>query len=178
MENPAFARTCGFTIRRPGKPERQSDVPSLRKLQKFDQLMTANGLWEELTMDRVAANLREGRIEREDSLVHDTTHYHAYSSRQMVERPTPSNADARQTAASGEDSPAPAAQTCQPVAMVKLDGAPVGVGRARDPAGRGGDERCRQPRFPERGAALAPFVLPASGLACSDHAFAGRRCGG
>jgi hypothetical protein len=139
MENPAFARTCGFTIRRPGKPERQRDVPSLRKLQQFDQLMTANGLWEELAMDRVAANLREGRIEREDTLVHDTTHYHAYSSKQMVELPPPSNADARQTAASGEDSPAPVAQTYQPAAMVKLDSTPMVVGRAkavRVPAGQ------------------------------------------
>jgi hypothetical protein len=137
VENPAFARTCGFTIRRPGKPERQSDVPSLRKLQQFDQIMTANGLWEELAIDRVAANLREGQIEMEDTLVHDTTHYHAYSSKQMVELPTPSHADARRTAASGEDSPA--AQTSQPVARVKVDGVPVVVGRAkvvRVPAGQ------------------------------------------
>jgi len=86
-ENPAFARTCGFTIPRPGKPDRQSDIPSLRKLQQFDQIMTAAGLWEELALDRVAANLREGAIEVEDTLVHDTTHYHAYSSMQAVELP-------------------------------------------------------------------------------------------
>ncbi len=29
-ENPAFARTCGFTVPRPGKPARQSDIPSLQ----------------------------------------------------------------------------------------------------------------------------------------------------
>jgi hypothetical protein len=139
MENPAFARTCGFTIRRPGKPERQRDVPSLRKLQQFDQLMTTNGLWEELALNRVAANLREGRFEREDTLVHDTTHYHAYSSKQMVELPKTNHADAGQTAASSEDSPAPAAQASPPVPVVKMAGGPVVVGQTkvvRVPAGQ------------------------------------------
>jgi hypothetical protein len=139
MENPAFARTCGFTIRRPGKPERQRDVPSLRKLQQFDQLMTTNGLWEELALNRVAANLWEGRFEREDTLVHDTTHYHAYSSKQMVELPKTNHADAGQTAASSEDSPAPAAQASPPVPVVKMAGGPVVVGQTkvvRVPAGQ------------------------------------------
>ena len=63
-ENPAFARTCGFTIPRPGRTERASDIPSLRKLQQFDQIMTENGLWEEIALDQVAANLRDGKIER------------------------------------------------------------------------------------------------------------------
>jgi hypothetical protein len=91
-ENPAFARTCGFTFSRPGKPERQSDIPSLRKLQQFDQIMTANGLWGELALDRVAANIREGNIKMESTLVHDTTHYHAYSSIQVIELPERSTA--------------------------------------------------------------------------------------
>jgi uncharacterized glyoxalase superfamily protein PhnB len=86
-ENPAFARVCGFTIPKPGKSERQSDIPSLRKLQQFDQIMTAAGLWEELALDRVAANLREGKIKEEATLVHDTTHYHAYSSMKAIELP-------------------------------------------------------------------------------------------
>lgn len=139
VENPAFARTCGFTIRRPGKPERQSDVPSLRKLQQFDQLMTANGLWEELAVDRVAANLREGKVEMEDTLVHDTTHYYAYSSKQMVELAAPFDAEARQTPAANEDSPVPASQSSQPVPVVKVNGGPVVVGRievVRVPAGQ------------------------------------------
>ena len=139
VENPAFARTCGFTIRRPGKPERQSDVPSLRKLQQFDQLMTANGLWEELAVDRVAANLREGKVEMEDTLVHDTTHYHAYSSKQMVKLAAPFDAETRQTPASNEDSPVPASQSSQPIPAVKVDGGPVVVGRievVRVPAGQ------------------------------------------
>jgi hypothetical protein len=86
-ENPAFARTCGFTIPRVDKPERQSDIPSLRKLQQFDQIMTQNGLWAEAALDRVAANLRDGTVQVESTLVHDTTHYLAYSSMQVIDLP-------------------------------------------------------------------------------------------
>ena len=116
-ENPAFARTCGFTIPRPGKPERQSDIPSLRKLQQFDQIMTATGLWEELSLDRVAANLREGKLQVEATLVHDTTHYHAYSSMQVVELPE-----------AAKESSVPADKM---TATVKLDGKPVAVARVK-----------------------------------------------
>jgi hypothetical protein len=112
-ENPAFARTCGFTIPRPGKPERQSDIPSRRKLQQFDQIMTATGLWEELALDHVAANLREGKVKLEGTLVHDTTHYHAYSSMQVIELP-----EARKE---------PSAPADKPMAVVKVDGKPVAI---------------------------------------------------
>jgi hypothetical protein len=64
-ENRAFARTCGFTIPRPGKPVRQTDIPSLRKLQQFDQIMTDNQLWAELALDQVADNLRNGTVKPE-----------------------------------------------------------------------------------------------------------------
>jgi hypothetical protein len=84
-ENPAFARCCGFTLPRPGKPRRQSDLPSLRKLQQFDQIMTENGLWGELALDRVADNLRTGVVQEESTVVHDTTHYHAYSEMKVVD---------------------------------------------------------------------------------------------
>ena len=114
-ENPAFARTCGFTIPIPGKPERQSDIPSLRKLQQFDQIMTTAGLWEELALDRVAANLREGKIKVEPTLVHDTTHYHAYSLMQVIDLP--------------EAAEEPSAAADKPAAAVKVDGKPVPVAR-------------------------------------------------
>lgn len=84
-ENPAFARTCGFTIPRRGRRERQSDIPSLRKLQQFDQIMTESGLWSQVALDRVAANLRVGIVKLEATLVHDTTHYLAYSSMQVID---------------------------------------------------------------------------------------------
>jgi len=100
-ENPAFARTCGFTIPRVDKPERQSDIPSLRKLQQFDQIMTQNGLWAEAALDRVADNLRAGTVRVESTLVHDTTHYLAYSSMQVIDLPD--------LPACGEGVPEPAA---------------------------------------------------------------------
>ena len=131
-ENPAFARTCGFTMRRRGKPERQTDVPSLRKLQQFDQIMTDSGLWEELAVDRVAANLREGQIKMEATLVHDTTHYHAYSLMQVVELPTSVDVG-------GPEKPVPAAPLGQAVPRVKVGGNPVAVAQvevAKVPAGQ------------------------------------------
>jgi hypothetical protein len=87
-ENPAFARTCGFTIPQTGKPERASDIPSLRKLQQFDQIMTQSGLWGEAALDRVAANLRAGTVRVESTVVHDTTHYRAYSAMQVLDLPS------------------------------------------------------------------------------------------
>ena len=76
--------------------------------------MTAAGLWEELALDRVAANLREGKIKGEETLVHDTTHYHAYSSMQVIELPEVA-----------KELSAPADK----VTTVKVDGNPVVVGR-------------------------------------------------
>ncbi|MDA1056132.1 MAG: hypothetical protein O3C40_37610 [Planctomycetota bacterium] len=101
-ENPAFTRTCGFTIPRPGMSERASDIPSLRKLQQFDQIMTENGLWEEIALDQVAANLRAGKVEMESTLVHDTTHYHAWSSMTVVELPEAASASEQATEPSGD----------------------------------------------------------------------------
>ena len=37
IENPSFARSCGFTLPDPRRGYRQSDVPSLRKLEQLDQ---------------------------------------------------------------------------------------------------------------------------------------------
>jgi hypothetical protein len=59
-------------------------VPSLRKLEQFDQIMTAAGLWEHLKLSEVKTNLASGVIRAETELVGDTTHYHAYSSFETV----------------------------------------------------------------------------------------------
>jgi hypothetical protein len=85
--NPSYARACGFTLPAPEGHYRQSDVPSLRKLEQFDQIMTAAGLWSEAAVDQVARNLKTGRIQAESTVVHDTTHYPAFSSMQVVELP-------------------------------------------------------------------------------------------
>jgi hypothetical protein len=85
--NPSYARTCGFTLPEPNGQYRHSDVPSLRKLEQFDQIMATAGLWSEAAVDQVARNLKTGRIQAESAAVHDTTHYQACSGMQVVELP-------------------------------------------------------------------------------------------
>jgi hypothetical protein len=87
IDNPSFARCCGFTLPDPKRGYRQSDVPSLRKLEQFDQIMSDNGLWGEAAVERVAKNLEEGYVQLEPTLVHDTTHYQAFSSMRVVDLP-------------------------------------------------------------------------------------------
>ena len=83
--NPSFARACGFTPSRKGRPYRQSDVPSLRKLQQFDQIMAEYGLWDQCKWDEVNRNLSSGLIHPEAELVHDTSHWEAFSGFEVVE---------------------------------------------------------------------------------------------
>ena len=87
--NPSFARACGFTLPRSNGLYCHTDVPSLRKLQQFDQIMTSLGLWGQAKVQQVVRNLKAGRIRIESTLVHDTTHYPAYSSMRAVEVPPP-----------------------------------------------------------------------------------------
>ena len=85
-DNPSFARACGFTL-----PDaagyRQSDVPGLRKVQQFDQIMTERGLWDRAAVKQVAANLAAKLFDVGSTLVHDTTHFHAASALRTVELP-------------------------------------------------------------------------------------------
>jgi hypothetical protein len=83
--NPAFARTCGFTLPVPDFGYRASDVPSRRKLEQFDQIMTANGLWGHIAVQQVRQNLESGKLELSAIGVHDTTHHHAFSSMEVPE---------------------------------------------------------------------------------------------
>jgi hypothetical protein len=80
QNNPAFARTCGFTLPSIDCGYRQSDIPSLRKLEQFDQIMTINNLWNNAAVTQVKRNFETGKIKAESVLVHDTTHYDAHSS--------------------------------------------------------------------------------------------------
>jgi len=92
VSNPAFARACGFTLPQV-KDERlaaqyaSSDLPSLRKIEQFDQLMTARGLWDHLALEAVRANLASGKLVVDPTLVHDTTHHEAHSQRTAVDLP-------------------------------------------------------------------------------------------
>jgi hypothetical protein len=104
IDNPAFARTCGFTLPDPAIGYRQSDVPSLRKLEQFDQIMANTGLWGDASLAQVRENISNERITIEPTIVHDTTHYPAYSEMRSVEIPG-------QTSAADEDSQADSAPT-------------------------------------------------------------------
>lgn len=93
--NPGYARACGFTLADPRRGYRQSDVPSLRKIEQFDQIMTRAGLWRHMALAEVRRNLEQGVVKMETRVVHDTTHYPAFSARTAV--PLPAAAQAPKT---------------------------------------------------------------------------------
>ncbi len=83
--NPAFARVCGFSHKKKDRSDyHYQQVPSLRKLEQFDQIMTEAALWDRIKLSEVKTNLSAGVIQPESELVGDTTHYHAYSSFETV----------------------------------------------------------------------------------------------
>jgi hypothetical protein len=77
--NPAFVRVCGFAPKSEKDEYCYRHVPSLRKLQQFDQVMRDAGLWNKMKLSEVRRNIKEGVIKLEKELVGDTTHYYAYS---------------------------------------------------------------------------------------------------
>jgi hypothetical protein len=79
--NPSFARVCGFAPKEKDKAGcyHHHHVPSLRKLEQFDQVMRQAGLWDRIKVSEVKTNIQIGVIKHEKELVGDTTHYHAYS---------------------------------------------------------------------------------------------------
>ena len=85
--NPSFARVCGFLPQAKDKAPvyHAGHIPSLRKLEQFDQVMRQAGLWERIKRAEVTTNLQSGVIKPETELVGDTTHYLAYSSFETVE---------------------------------------------------------------------------------------------
>ncbi len=87
VNNPSFARTCGFTLPDAEAGYRQSDVPGLRKLEQFDEIMTMNGIWDQAAVAQVRRNLEAGRIKVSATLVHDTTHFEANSSFRIAKAP-------------------------------------------------------------------------------------------
>jgi len=77
--NLSFARVCGFIPKGDNDQYWFKYVPSIRKLEQFDQIMTDYGLWDRLKIKEVIENLEQGIIKEEKELVGDTTHFHAYS---------------------------------------------------------------------------------------------------
>ena len=82
--NPSFARVCGFIPRHVRDEYCSEHIPSLRKLEQFDQIMRENGIWAKIKVEEVKENLKSGVIRKENELVGDTTHYYAYSGFETV----------------------------------------------------------------------------------------------
>lgn len=77
--NPSFVRVCGFAPKNENDEYCYRHVPGLRKLEQFDQIMKKYGLWDKIKKAEILRNIKTGVIKRENELVGDTTHYHAYS---------------------------------------------------------------------------------------------------
>ena len=62
--NPSFARVCGFAPKQKDQSGQYSylQVPSLRKLEQFDQVMRQAGLWDRIKVCEVKTNLQSGVI--------------------------------------------------------------------------------------------------------------------
>jgi hypothetical protein len=82
--NLAFARVCGFIPKADNDQYWFKYVPSIRKLEQFDQIMTDYGLWDRCKTKEVIENIELGIIKKEKELVGDTTHFHAYSGFETV----------------------------------------------------------------------------------------------
>ena len=82
--NLSFARVCGFVPKGADENYWYQYVPSLRKLEQFDQIMTEYGLWSKAKWDHVRENIDNRIIQKENELVGDTTHYHAHSKFETV----------------------------------------------------------------------------------------------
>lgn len=82
--NLSFARVCGFIPKGPDDPYWYKNVPSIRKLEQFDQIMTDYGLWHQCKILELTENIEQGAIKKENVLVGDTTHYHAHSGFETV----------------------------------------------------------------------------------------------
>lgn len=82
--NLSFARVCGFVPNNIDERYWYRNIPSLRKIEQFDQIMTEYGLWSRSKWEEVRRNIEQGIIKKESELVGDTTHYYAYSGFETV----------------------------------------------------------------------------------------------
>lgn len=133
-DNPSFARACGFTLPDREVGYRQTDVPGLRKVEQFDQIMTDRGLWDQAAVQQVAANLKAKVVQIRSTAVHDTTHYHAYSELKTVELPEErENLEAEDTGLGGGAPPATAEEQTVPKKGTKIRKAKPGTKEKRKP---------------------------------------------
>ena len=126
--SPPLARVCGFTIPVPEVEYRRTDIPSLRKLEQFDQIMGARGLWSEASVRTIRGNLANGTLSLKERqpLVHDTTHYMAYSAMDVVTVPAPEEASEAAVASRAEP------PSTQQVSSAEVASSPVCGGNATE----------------------------------------------
>jgi hypothetical protein len=157
--NPAFARLCGFGYALAEKGRVVTDsVPSLRKLEEFDQVMAEAGIWGAISTRTVRENLESGRVELEEDLVADTTHYRACSGFSVAQvAVAPAEAAAQEAAPPPETAAAQEAVAPPETAAAQESTA---AGKA-EPAGR------RAPRKKVRRA--VPRVAKRCGCAEKEH---------
>jgi hypothetical protein len=84
VNNPSFARACGFITLRTKNLYNRNDIPSLRTLEQFDQIMTEQGLWHDLKIAQMRENIQSGVIRMGKEWIHDTTHVRAKSKFEVV----------------------------------------------------------------------------------------------
>jgi len=80
--NPTFARACDFlgseALKQPDELTSRR-LPSLSVCEEFNEVMTRYGLWHLARIEQVHHNLESGVVDKEDTLVFDTTHLEANS---------------------------------------------------------------------------------------------------
>ncbi len=72
--NPSFVRICGFAPKGEKDEYCSEHIPSERKLQQFDQIMSEWGLCDKMKIAQVTENIETGVIKIEKEVVGDTTH--------------------------------------------------------------------------------------------------------
>lgn len=86
INNPSFTRKCGFKYIIDEETKLcQHNVPSLRKLEHFDQLMSLYGIWDKMKWKMVTQNLTDGTVEIEKHLAFDPSHVEGNSGFKVVE---------------------------------------------------------------------------------------------
>jgi hypothetical protein len=86
INNPSFARKCGFKYIIDADTKLcQHNIPSLRKLEQFDQIMNLYGIWDQMKWNMVAQNLTDGTVAVEPDLAFDPSHVEAHSSFTVAE---------------------------------------------------------------------------------------------
>lgn len=95
--NLSFARVCGFIPNNSDEKYWYRSIPSLRKIEQFDQIMTEYGLWSRNKWEEVRRNIEQGIIKKENELVGDTTHYHAYSGFETVAYTNPKGKETKKS---------------------------------------------------------------------------------